>query len=345
MSKLVAYSNRTRYWQIYAFNSAPAGYTYKRGIDIPFHLTKTKNQFLLNTKIFAPLQGVSLYHTYNSIVANNKPWVVEVESMLPRYGTMQKSSKLYQWSIKKLRSENCKQIIFTSKRTYDNNKQTFEREGVDSSKLSVIYRAVERFKNISDQENTFNILFAGNGFYRKGGYELLKAFQLFKHTDARLTIISNFDIDWEVFPTQEEIYEVRKIINSDSRINILSNLAHQEVICEMQKSHVFVATTFSDPFNNTVLEALACGVPVITSRERAIPEFVTDNYNGFSMDIKTISKFDIIDYIKMNLNIYYEQSELRNSFSENAYKMCLSKFDIDVRNSNLKKIYDSALIK
>ena len=93
---IITYSNRTRYWQRYVFSNPPIGYHYTRGLDIPFHLLNTKKQYLLNTKIFAPLKKTDLFHTYNSIVANNKPWVVEVESLIPRYGNLDEKSKILQ---------------------------------------------------------------------------------------------------------------------------------------------------------------------------------------------------------------------------------------------------------
>lgn len=342
-NKVVGYSNRTRYWQVYAFNNAPRGYSYKRGLDFPAYHLGIKSQFWNNTKIFSPFQNISLYHTYNSVVATNKPWVVEVESLFPRYGDLDQSSRRYKWGINKIRNRNCKKILFTSQFSFEMNRTRFEDNGIDPSKLQVVYRAIERYTNTSRQEKTFNILFAGNGFYRKGGLELLQAFSQFKHPEARLTIISSMEVDWKVFPSESEVEFANKTILNDPRIQLIANIDHTSVVEEMRRSHVFVATTFDDPFNNTILESLACGVPVITSDIRSIPEYVFHNENGFSTAVSKNNRDEVIDFILSNLENLYSDQELRLNLSRNAVLGCKEKFDINLRNKYLKSIYDNAL--
>ena len=75
----VGISEKTRYWQNFAFTNPPEGYVYGRGFNIPWHKLGVNDQFLLWTKYFCPNRKFEFYHTYNSIVVNNVPWVVEVE--------------------------------------------------------------------------------------------------------------------------------------------------------------------------------------------------------------------------------------------------------------------------
>ncbi|GAA5520536.1 glycosyltransferase family 4 protein [Aliifodinibius salicampi] len=339
----IGYSNRTRYWQKYVFNNPPIGVKYKRAIDIPFHLMGISNQFLKHTKWMIPLQNCDMYHTYNSIVGGYKPWVVEVESDIPRYGPMNETSRLFRWGIKRLRSNQCKKIIFTSECSRELNRENFSKWGIDEDKCHVVYRAVEPHKPLerSGEETKFSILMVGNAFYRKGGIELLKAFEQFDHDDVSLTIISNFEVDWAMYPTPEEKEYVARSINRDPRINVLSNISHQKVINWMRRSDIFVSTTYADPFNNTVLEALSCSLPVITTDVRAIPEFVIDDYNGFIYELdENIERESIISFVLGKLNNYYDNQDLLQRHSENALEMVKSKFLIEHRNKLLiEKIY------
>ena len=342
--KQVGYFNRTRYWQIYAFNNPPKGYKYKRGINIPFHSIGIDDPFLRHTKMVIPYQNIDLFHSYNAIVTGSKPWVVEVESKIPRFGNLDESDIRYRWAIKKLNSEACRAIIFTSKSTRDMNQENFERWQIDKDKCHLVYRAVETHKPFKYQEKDkkFTILFVGNGFYRKGGLELIKAFSMFNRNDVRLVIISSFEVDWEIYPTEEEKKFVRRELEQNNKIEVYKNLSHSEVINWMRSSDVFVSTTHDDPFNNSILEALACGVPAITSDVRAIPEFVQDGWNGFTYPIGSHNREKMVEFILEKMYAYYDDSALLAKHGDNALKMVKSKFTLQHRNNYLKEnIYNS----
>ena len=337
----IGHFNATRYWQKYVFGNAPEGYAYSRAIDIPFHLTKTTNQVLLNTKWLVPFQNLDLVHTYNSIIPYNKPWVIEVESFAPRYGALKEGDFWFDWGVKRLQSNSCKQIIFTSEFTKKMNQPNFTKWGIDSSKTQVIYRAVERYPSLVTDDDSFRILFAGNGFFRKGGMELLKAFKNIKN--AQLDIISSFEIDWEIIPTEEEKQWVNAEINNNPNITVYGGLPHNKVIEMMQKSHVFVATTFADPFNNTILEAMACGVPIISSDIRSIPEFVKDGTNGFSTAVDKQNKDHIVDFITKKITLLQNNKSLRQEMGAESLRIATELFSIETRKKRIKEVYDHAL--
>jgi glycosyltransferase involved in cell wall biosynthesis len=343
--KQIGYFNRTRYWQIYAFNNPPDGYQAKRAINIPFHLAGINNTFLRHTKFVAPFQNVDLYHSYNSVVTTRKPWVVEVESTVPRYGSIGEDDKRFNWAIDKLKSDACGAVIFTSECTRKLNRENFNRWCINPDKCHVVYRAVEPHEPLkrNGKEKDFTILFVGNGFYRKGGIELLKAFKQFDKRDARLVIVSSFEVDWEVYPTDEEMQFVHDEIKQNEQIELYQNLSHPEVINWMRKSDVFVNTSYADPFNNTILEALSCGVPVIVSDVRATPEFVEEAYNGFMVTPDIENRENMIDNILNGIEKYYYDSELLQKHRSNAKKMVESKFLLTHRNNSLKSIYDEVL--
>jgi hypothetical protein len=121
--RVIGISNKTRYWQHYCFSNPPDGYRYSRMADVPWHVLKVKNQFLAHTKLFFPLKHADLYHTYNSIVANRRPWVIEVESYLPRYKPMKETNPLFKWGQRRLASNDCKWLLFTSENTARMNRE------------------------------------------------------------------------------------------------------------------------------------------------------------------------------------------------------------------------------
>jgi len=276
-------------------------------------------------------------------VVNRKPWIVEVEDVIPRYGNLPKDSQVFQYGIRRLRSDDCKKIIFVSEHARNNALEELSSWGIPPEKSTVVYRAVECYEPLEKPTDYIQLLFAGNGFFRKGGYEVLKAFQAIKNPDIRLVIISRLEVDWRIYPTDEEIAEAKKIIADDSRITLLSDLPHHEVVDWMRRSHIYVSPTYADPFNNTVLEAMGCGLPVITSTASALPEMVKHGQNGWLLDMNALSREEIIDQLSQYLVQMIEDQELRRKIGTNGFLLTKTKFFIKTRNERLTSIYSNSI--
>lgn len=340
---IVGISNKTRYWQHYCFNQPPAGYRYVRGWDMPWQLLRMGSQFVLNTKWFLPLQPVQLYHTYNGIVANRHPWVVEVESQLPRYGTLPPEHPRYRWGQRKLAERHCKALIFTSQRTRELNQHRLIAVGVDPAKMTVIYRAVQPYLPEGRHPGRCTVVFAGNGFFRKGGVELLKAFVQLNRPDARLVIISTLEVDWGVYPDAGVVAWAARTIADDPRITLHRALPHHEVIGQMRAADIFVSTTFRDPFNNTVLEAMGCGLPVICSDTGALPEVVRNGGNGWVLPVEGRTSADIAAEVAARLQQLMDDDALRLRMGAASATIVHERFSLSVRNAALARVYDQAL--
>lgn len=341
--RVVGISNRTRYWQHYCFSNPPEGYRYSRMVDIPWHVLRVERQFLAHTKLFFPVKPADLYHTYNSVVANHRPWVIEVESYLPRYKPMSEQNPLFRWGLRRLADPDCKWLLFTSHHTLGLNRDKLAAAGVDPAKMTVIYRAVEQYLPGAKDPGRFTILFAGNGFYRKGGVELLKAFQRLGRPDAQLWIVSSLEVDWGVFPSADDIAWAERTIAEDPRITLHRGLPHAGLLQLMRKAHVFVSTTFSDPFNNTILEAMGAQLPVICSATSSLPEVVQEGRNGWLLPVADVPSDTIADRIGDHLRQLMDDPALLARMGEESLAVVREKFDLRVRNQRLMDLYDRAL--
>ncbi|MBP9079279.1 MAG: glycosyltransferase family 4 protein [Flavobacteriales bacterium] len=342
---LIGISHKTRYWQHYCFSHPPQGYRYVRGLDIPWHLLRVHSQFLAHTKCFLPLRRVHLYHTYNGVVANRHPWVVEVESLLPRYGPMPAEHPRHRWALRQLAGHRCKALIFTSNKAMQLNQEPLAAAGVDPGKMHVVYRAVEQFAPQGRDPDRFTILFAGNGFYRKGGIELLKAFIRLNRPDARLVIISQLEVDWGVFPKPEVVAWAEHAIAHDTRITLHRGLPHGLLIGQMRAADLFVGTTFRDPFNNTVLEAMGCALPVICSDVGALPEVVHNTRNGWVLPVEGRTSDDIAEEVALRMRQLMDDRGLRERMGAANHGILSERFSLPVRNSALAQLYDRALVR
>ena len=341
--RTIGISHKTRYWQHYCFSNPPAGHRYARMPDLPWHIANVKSEFLRHSKFFFPFPRPQLYHTYNSVVANHTPWVVEVESYLPRLQGTDPSHPSYRWSLQRLASEHCKALIFTSANSMAQNVEHLSAAGVDLGKMSVVYRAVEQFQSLAKDDRFFTIIFAGNGFYRKGGVELLKAFQQLDRPEARLTIISTLEVDWGVKPDPADVEWTKRTIAIDPRITLYERLPHHELIDHMRASDIFVSTTFMDPFNNTVLEAMGAGLPVICSNVGALAEVARDARNGWVLSVADRSSASIAEEVAMRMAQLMDDPALRSRMGLANGPIIEERFALPVRNAALTKIYDAAL--
>ena len=341
--RTIGISHKTRYWQHYCFSNPPAGYRYERKLDIPWHLAGIDTEVLAQTKLFMPFAKADLLHTYNGVVVNPRPWVVEVESYMPRYQRMSPTHPLYKWALRRLAGPDCKALIFTSERTMERNRKHLLSAGVDPGKMTVIYRAVEQFEPQGRDERFFTIIFTGNGFYRKGGVELLKAFQRLGRPEMRLVIISSLEVDWGIFPGPEVVRWTKKIIADDPRISLHRKLPHDKVIQQMRAADLFVSTTFQDPFNNTTLEAMGTGLPVICSDVGALPEVAQDGRNGWVIPVVDRSSDAIAEEIATRILQLMEDPVLRKRMGEASRPIIDERFSLAVRNAALAKVYDNAL--
>jgi len=119
------------------------------------------------------------------------------------------------------------------------------------------------------------ILFAGRLHPEKGIWVLLDAFQLVleKIPHARLLIAG-------AGPARAEI-ETRCARNFADRVTLLGAVKNREMVSVFQQADVFCAPSlttrkWAEQVGAAALQALACGLPVVSTRSGAIPEFIPD---------------------------------------------------------------------
>ena len=101
-------------------------------------------------------------------------------------------------------------------------------------------------------------------------------------------------------------------------------LGKQEMIEELYAiSDLFVLPSESESFGLAALEAMACGVPVISTNAGGLPELIIEGKNGFMSDIG-----DVESMAENALKILLTDESL-NEFKKNAFESS-KQFDIDL---------------
>ena len=156
----------------------------------------------------------------------------------------------------------------------------------DPSNKKYFYDEVRQQLRISDQE--VMILFVGSGFERKGLEYLIKSIQYVKEKNWRLVLVGKGNWGkYLKFTTKKK----------QEKITCL------EPIDEIEKLYAaadfFILPSIYEPFGNANLEALASGLPVITSQNTGASEIITPKKEGIILEDPSNSKSiaEAIDYL------------------------------------------------
>ena len=176
---------------------------------------------------------------------------------------------------------------------------------------------------ISDEE--VMILFVGSGFERKGLEYLIKSVQYMKQKNWRLVLVGKGK--W------------KRYLGFASKEN-QGKITHLEPIDEIEKMYAaadfFVLPSIYEPFGNANLEALASGLPIITSRNCGAAEIITPKKEGIVVedpsDYKAIA--DAIDFLM--------DSKIRESMGESA-RLLAEKFTQERNASEMLEVYQKLI--
>lgn len=102
---------------------------------------------------------------------------------------------------------------------------------------------------------------------------------------------------------------------------------------EYRSSRLFLNTSLVSTCPTTVLEAAACGVPIVTTATTMLPEIIQNGYNGFiSNDVNKLREY---------VNLLLNDSKLAFELGNNARKTMIEKFSIHSFVAKWNELFDS----
>lgn len=165
-------------------------------------------------------------------------------------------------------------------------KQIIQYYQFPEEKIVVIYNSVDTGRFNASAKITFRntiretfgigrenhlILFAGNDFQRKGLAVLIKA--LAKIADTRINLL--------VAGSDRPGWYQRLASQCGIGANVLFIGHHKNPERLYGSADLFVLPTRYDPFANVCLEAMACGMPVITTEMNGASEIIENGWDGY----------------------------------------------------------------
>jgi UDP-glucose:(heptosyl)LPS alpha-1,3-glucosyltransferase len=180
--------------------------------------------------------------------------------------------RLFQDSGLKLIIANSRQVKAEIIRHYrvDPKKIRVIYNGVDRERFSAVRLAALPAPNLGENPSEPRILFVGSGFKRKGLHFLIKAIAAMSCRKSRLLVVGH----GRIAPYQR----LAQKVGVAHRVRFLGPQTQVERF--YAASQVLALPTIYDPCSNVVLEALACGRPVVTTAANGASEFIELGANG-----------------------------------------------------------------
>ena len=170
---------------------------------------------------------------------------------------------------------------------------------------------IEKFKNIKNKIEFQNnqdkvILFVGSLRPVKGVKYLIMALEkvIKIYPNVKLIIIGHGD-------EYSKLLNLVKQLNLNDYVKFEGEISNDRVLEYMSSSDLFVLPSLSEGFPNVILEAMAEGLPIISTNVKGLDEMVKNNINGLLVKPK-----DPQDIAKKILKLINDEN-LRKKMSKN----------------------------
>ena len=307
--------------------------------DLPFHasrqLKKLEPDLLYScgtsfsgfaTALLGRLTGLTTTHYVVQYTRPWKWWRVHLDTFqgykVPWKYTISEALKncvyqplrleyLHRWGLK-----HCTQIIASSQYVKD----SLVKIGMDGAKIPVVYPHIDIPEPLAEKRTKFPLItYMGHLWQGRGVLDLVRAFAQVKehHPEAKLLVAAS-----NVNELTE--YYFQKLV---AEHNLASSIIRLGVVKDPIRELVMPASVMVFPYRELpsikLLEALACGRPVITTDVGWVKEFITDGENGF------IVKPGDIDGLAYRINNVLASPELAEKIGEKARESLAEKSAFD----------------
>jgi glycosyltransferase involved in cell wall biosynthesis len=177
------------------------------------------------------------------------------------------------WRMQSLVIRRMDRVITVSKSSAQEAERVFK---LPQSKLRVVHNGIDTnvFKRQDDiSKGSTNLIMVGNTEdRRKGVLYLLQALHLLKgETKVNLTIVDKEGPEAKYAPALVKEYGLESMITLTGRISL------NELVKRYSAAEVAVVPALYEGFGLPAAEAMACELPVITTRGGALPEVVGED--------------------------------------------------------------------
>jgi len=188
----------------------------------------------------------------------------------------------------------------------------------------------EIIKNYKVMRDDNKILFAGHNVVTKGVFELIEVCKDLPNVKLKMIGHVSLDIKEKMFQKAGDNY--------NQWFEVAGEQDFETTIKEMLSAGVFVLPTYTEGFPNVIIEAMACGCPIISTNVGAIPEML-DVENGFNNGI-TVEPRDKLE-LKKAIILMLKDRQYAMLCGENARRRVNEQYTMNNIWEQLEDIWKS----
>lgn len=222
-------------------------------------------------------------------------------------------------------------------------KQEIIKLGCPEQKIRVLYGGTDltRFKHkpriLKDQKKV-RFLAIGRFVEKKGFSTLIRAFAdvMKKHKNVELQLIGTG-------PCEAEYRKLIKKFRLEKNVQIISWVDYRKIQKKYYSSHIFCAPSCTDKdgnqegIPNTLKEAMATGMPVISTIHAGIPELVTNKVSGLLVPEESVAE------LAKAMVWLVKHPDAWPKIGENARKKVEADFNLAIQLQTQEKYYDEVI--
>jgi len=217
-------------------------------------------------------------------------------------------------------------------------RNNMRRFGIPEGKIKVIYSGVNinefesgRMKSIR-RKNTTRIVSISRIDEGKGILDIIEAAKTMKEKNSNFTI--SFIGDGPRLDDYQRLVNSYKLDGEVEFVGYVKKI--QDVLL---RSDIFVSASYSEGFPLTVIEAMACGLPVVVTGVGGVREIVDDKVNGFVVDCGSPEE------LANALLVMMKNSTLRREYGRRGRDKALGEFSTDRMIPQYISLYETILEK
>jgi glycosyltransferase involved in cell wall biosynthesis len=189
----------------------------------------------------------------------------------------------------------------------------------------------EEIFQVGDKKNELPSFIHISGLnYQKNPEDLLQAFKIIQD--------DGFSFNLKIIgPESLDLHELSFRMGLEDKVNFLNEMPQKQLATHLQQSDALLLYSRYETFGCVLIEAFACGVPVIVSDLEVFHENVIENTNGIFA--KPGDPKALADKIKWFMN--HQESFIADTISESA----LNRYSYNIVGKTIDQLYTSTIEK
>lgn len=201
--------------------------------------------------------------------------------------------------------------------------RTLADNGVPLEKIRVVPYGVDtsaftKRQQHPDKNAPFRVVFIGSLIQRKGLSYLLDAVRQLHSRNIQVTLCGRGFVDTDLIDHYKEL-----------DIEVKIGLPRDELVQLVHQCDVFVLPSLVEGFAHVIVEAMACGLPIITTDHTCGPDVITEGEQGFIVPIRDVAA--LADRLEWGMDNREELAAMGDNAAEQATLFTWERFRAGVR--------------